>query len=195
MSNNDIHPKTHFSLAANEQIKAYVHPTRMILLRLLGREKRTISSVAKELGVHPANITHHFKLLEKVGLISLVEKRDTGKNLEKYYRAVAYAFEVAPKENSTANKKAIALSILKNNLATAINTIKDNDTRETAAYLATAKISAAQIAKFTAKLEKLIQDFKCFDSQEGNSYTINIGLYPNETGPVDHSFNQEIRLE
>jgi len=32
-------------------------------------EKRTVTGVARLMQVHPANLTHHFKLLERVGLI------------------------------------------------------------------------------------------------------------------------------
>ncbi len=87
MSNYDITPSTTLELNTNEQIRAYVNPTRMTILAMLAQEKQSVSGIARKLNVHPANLTHHFKLLEKVGLIKLVEKRETGKNLEKFYRA------------------------------------------------------------------------------------------------------------
>jgi len=52
-------------LTDNKQIKAYVHPTRINILTMLAAKKMTVSSVAKKLKVHPANITHHFRLLER----------------------------------------------------------------------------------------------------------------------------------
>ena len=72
--NKEALPQRIIELEDNEQIKAYVHPTRITILNLLGKEKRTVSAVAKKLGIHPANITHHFKLLEKTGLIRLDTK-------------------------------------------------------------------------------------------------------------------------
>jgi DNA-binding transcriptional ArsR family regulator len=69
MSNYNITPLFSQTLTANEQIRAYVHPTRMTILALLAQEKQSISGVARQIAVHPANLTHHFKLLEKAGLI------------------------------------------------------------------------------------------------------------------------------
>jgi predicted transcriptional regulator len=160
---------------------------------MLSKEKRTISSVAKELDVHPANITHHFKLLEKIGLIRLVEKRDTGKNLEKYYRAIAYTFTVNQSVTGNTNKSALALSILRNDLSVAINTAqKEDNSKEIIALLTTARISSDELHKFTAKLNKLIEDFQACDSKNGTVYNINLSLYPND---VDRSIQNRKRIE
>jgi DNA-binding transcriptional ArsR family regulator len=191
MTNDKFEPQKSLILLDDNQIKGYIHPTRIFLLQLLAKEKRTISSVAKELYVHPANITHHFKLLEKIGLIRLVEKRDTGKNLEKYYRAIAYAFEVNPGDKKTANKKALALSILKNDLSVAINTVKEDDGKRMIALLATARISSDHVNEFIVKLENLIEDFKACDSKAGSVYNINLSLYSND---IDYHEQKNIKL-
>ncbi len=115
-------------LNTDEQIRAFVNPTRMTILSLLVKEKQSISRIARQLNVHPANLTHHFKLLEKTGLIKLVEKRETGKNLEKLYRAVAYQFIVDP-DLETNNKEVLTLAILRDNLNAAIHNLK-NQTNE-----------------------------------------------------------------
>lgn len=184
MFNNNFEPQELHLIVDDDQIKGYVHPTRMVILQMLALEQRTITSVARELNVHPANLTHHFKLLERVGLICLVEKRDNGKNLEKYYRAIAYHFEVKPKDNRPANKNALALSILKNDLETAINTVQADDGSEVLALLGTAKLGPEDIGSFIKKLEALFEEFKECDSKEGTVYAINLSLYPNETNSV-----------
>jgi DNA-binding transcriptional ArsR family regulator len=191
MSNEIFLPKKLHVLKDEAQIKGYIHPTRMSLLEILSTEKRTISSVAKELDVHPANITHHFKLLERIGLIRLVEKRDTGKNLEKYYRAIAYTFEIAP---SSSNKSAIALSILKNDLSATINNLKKSDLKKTIAFLATVRISADRFDHFAIKLENLINEFKKAGSKEGDAYTVNLSLYPFEIEHPNHLSSKEVRI-
>ena len=96
----------------------------MTILALLAQEKQSVSGVARQLNVHPANLTHHFKLMEKLELIKLVEKRETGKNLEKFYRAVAYTFSINPGVEA-ANKKMLALSILRDSLTTALHILKN----------------------------------------------------------------------
>ncbi|MCX8129647.1 MAG: helix-turn-helix domain-containing protein [Clostridia bacterium] len=178
----------------NNQIKAYVHPTRIILLQLLSKESRTISSIAKELGVHPANITHHFKLLERAGLICLVEKKDTGRNIEKYYRSIAYNFIVNTEQEGNLDKKALALSILKSDLATAISTIKKRPELEMIALLESVRISHDTAAKFIQKLERLVEEFRECSSAEGTLYSINLSLYPNEVDSCPSGDEPTIRL-
>ena len=192
MSNNNpgkheraaFEPQRVIELRDREMIKAYVHPTRITILNLLGREKRTVSTVAKELGVHPANITHHFKLLEKNGLIRLVERRDIGKTIEKYYRASAHSYIVKLKDETSAGKKALALSILKDDLAVAISSIRDGDQRLVMALLRSARLEHKDASLFAQRLRKLVDDFAGCDSEQGTPYNISLSLYPNDTGPV-----------
>ena len=169
-------------LVSEEHIKAYVHPTRMTIVSMISNKQRTISSVAKELGVHPANITHHFKLLEKSGLIKLVEKRDNGKNIEKYYRAVAYAFEVRMNESKPSNKQALALSVLRDNLAAAIKHLENSSEKKVIGLLNSVRINHDNLSKFEKKLMKLINEFNLKDTADGESYILNISMYPNDSG-------------
>jgi DNA-binding transcriptional ArsR family regulator len=192
MPNDKSYQKKLHVLTDEAQIKGYVHPLRMSLLVLLATQKRTVSSVAKQLGVHPANITHHFKLLEKVGLIRLVEKRDTGKNLEKYYRAIAQTFEVAPREDCASG--ALKLSILKNDLAATINTLSDDDSHKVIAQLATARISTDQFDRFCEKLQLLIAEFKQTDTLNGAAYTFNASLYPLKMAHPEKLSRTEVRI-
>lgn len=186
MTNMNIKSKKLLVLKENSQIKAYVHPTRIAILRMLATRKRTVSNVAKELGVHPANITHHFKLLEKVGLIQLVEKRDIGKNIEKYYRSVARNFVVSFDKPGKSSKKALALSILRNDLSTAISTVRKDDKHEVIAVIKIARILPRDVKLLQKKIMKLIREFTQYDSVKGTAYTMNISVYPNETDYVSH---------
>jgi DNA-binding transcriptional ArsR family regulator len=184
---NDIKPQRTYSLKTEEQVKSYVHPTRMNILKMLAKTKRTISSVAKELKVHPANITHHFKLLEKSGLIRLVEKRDTGRNLEKYYRAAAFNYNVRINEKGEVNKEALALSILRDDLSIAIDVIKgkkgatsSSAPKYVKALITTARLDTKRVNLFEKKLAELIKEFSKNSVKNGTAYTLNMSLYPND---------------
>lgn len=176
----DLVPQRTVQLIDSDQVKAYVHPARITILGLLAKEKRTISGIARELVVHPANITHHFKLLEKTGLIQLVEKRDIGKTIEKYYRAVAYSYIVKLKKQTTANKKALALSILKDDLSVAAGAIGKDDKRPVIALLKTARLKEKDAILFSRRLKKLVDEFANHESDEGTPYNINLSLYPGD---------------
>lgn len=179
------------TLTEENQIRAYIHPTRMVILELLGREKQSVSRVARHLGVHPANLTHHFKLLEKVGLIKLVEKRDTGKNLEKYYRAVAYHFTVDQVE-APVSQQVLALSILRDNLTMALQSLKRKGDEQTAlGVLLNLRLTAEDVVELEQALAKLLEEFSTRRTDTGSVYTLNLSLYP---GEIEQVPAQEIML-
>ncbi|HNT77029.1 MAG TPA: helix-turn-helix domain-containing protein [Anaerolineae bacterium] len=180
MSTYDIIPVPIQTLTSDEQIRAYVNPTRMTILAMLAKEKNSVSGIARQLGVHPANLTHHFKLLEKVGLIELVEKRETGKNLEKYYRAKAYHFVVSAGEQPS-GQKALALSILRDNLDAALRTVADPaDERIVLGAMKTVRLHPADVEKFAQKLLDLLGEFEEHAAETGEVYSLNVSLYPAE---------------
>ncbi len=84
------------TLSSEAEIAAYLHRTRMAILDVLRDGAATATQIAARLGVHPANLTRHIRVLEEAGLVVLVEKRDTGRNLEKYYAAIGWQLQVAP---------------------------------------------------------------------------------------------------
>ena len=188
----DFTPEPNQILINDEQIRAFVNPTRMTILTMLAREKCSVSVIARRFKVHPANLTHHFKLLEKAGLIKLVEKRDTGKNLEKLYRAVAIHFTIGP-TGDIQNKKVLALSILRDNLTTATQTVgQAPPEQDVLAILKTVRISPKDLSKIERKLSDLAKSFEGSASSNGIGYSLNLSLYPTDVGDMPA---QEIRIE
>ncbi len=185
MSNDSFTPAPALALTTHEQIRAYVHPTRITILAMLAAEPQTITGVARQLGVHPANITHHFRQLEKAELIRLVEKRETGRNLEKYYRAAAYHFTVSPPEGKPASQGILALAILRDNLTAAIQALKakeNNDETNIAVLglLTTARLRQKDLVRFVTRLQEVRQEFSALHAETGEMYNLNISLYPGE---------------
>ncbi len=171
-------------LSTDEQIRAYVNPTRMTILAYLAKEKQSVSMVAAQLKVHPANLTHHFKLLEKTGLIKLVEKRETGKNLEKLYQAAAYQF-IVDAENETTNKQVLGLIILRDNLNGSIQALKNQSAdKDVLAVIKTVRIEARTLERFEKRLLELADEFGNSSSEKGEVYSLNASLYPTEAGNV-----------
>lgn len=101
-------------LTTDQARKAFLHPLRSKVLGMLTSQPMTITQVAKELEVHPANLTHHFRKLQEAGLIKIHEERDIGRVVERYYIAKARTFEIH-QETRGANSK--VLSFLKNDLS------------------------------------------------------------------------------
>jgi DNA-binding transcriptional ArsR family regulator len=159
-------PRPSLVLTDPDRIRACVHPVRLSLLRLLAPEARTATSVARELGVHPANLTHHLK--------RLVETRDTGRNLEKYYRAAARRFVVRPPSRRKASRTALALSVLRENLDAAL---EGNGPEEALVLLRTARLRPSDWKRFAVRLRGLVESFGRADAPSGRACTLGLGMY------------------
>lgn len=180
-------------LATDGEIRAYVHPVRMRIVQSLAGEPRTVTAVAREMGVHPANVTHHFKRLAGEGLIRLVETRDTGRNLEKYYRATARSFVVQPRKATPISQQALALSILRDNLQAAIDGPALDGREKVLALLASIRLHRRDRDRFLTRLQSLLRDFRKADVGGGTSYTLGLSLYPDGGGSGTRS-QSEVRL-
>jgi DNA-binding transcriptional ArsR family regulator len=192
MANYEFTPVTMMALSDEKQIRAYVHPVRMILLEMLAKEKQSVTAVARALGVHPANLTHHFKLLEQTGLIKLVEKRDTGRNFEKLYRAAAHHFTVNAEGEPLTDKKVLALSILHDNLTAAIREQKHRtDDRTVFGYLKGMQLRPEGVARFHQKLVRLLDEFASRPEKGGTAYTVNVSFYP---GAADQGTERSVMI-
>jgi DNA-binding transcriptional ArsR family regulator len=131
-----------FEITTPKQQKAYFHPVRMKILNFLTRQRLTILQTAERLKVHPANITHHFRVLQSAALIRLVEERDLGRVIEKYYEAVATVFDIRPPEGSVKSVNRKGLSFLRGDPSANINLWKADDSDDAFGQIEKARIDA-----------------------------------------------------
>jgi DNA-binding transcriptional ArsR family regulator len=178
-------------VATAEGTRAYLHPARMRILGYLADRRMTVTQVARELGIHPANITHHFKLLEKAGLIKLVEKVDLGRVTEKYYRAAARRFLLEVERAALPGANAQALLLLRDDLNHAIEGLKGDDSEDLIGLLWNARIEASDFARFSRRLAALLEEYKAKRGRRGRSYSLNLSLYPCDK---DYGPTKEIRI-
>ena len=77
-----------------EQMKALGHPLRLKVLQALGQSEAPLTNreLAALLSVDPGHLHFHVRMLQRAGLIELVE----GPGREKPYRAVAKHLKVGP---------------------------------------------------------------------------------------------------
>jgi DNA-binding transcriptional ArsR family regulator len=179
MSCDNFAPEALRKLSNRNELRAYINTTRISILSHLRDSAATVTQVARQLGTHPANLTHHFRILEKTGLIRLVEKRDTGRNLEKFYRAVALSFLTAPGELDVVEKRVLKLSILRDELTASIQRLsRDREEAEVFARLLIARISKENLKKFQKKLMLLVREFEQAEVPDGDPYSIALCLFP-----------------
>ena len=177
-----------FEITTPAQQRAYFHPVRLRLLNFLAKERLTVSQAAHRLEVHPANITHHFRILQRSGLIRLAEERDIGRVVEKYYEAVAPVFDVRPQPGTVKHVGRKVLSLLRNDLAGNIERLKPDDSDALVGFLVTARIDVRRYADFARRLGNLAAEFDALADQDGAAYALTLGLYPQrlDYGPIGH---------
>jgi DNA-binding transcriptional ArsR family regulator len=85
-----------FYLTTIEQMRAIADALRLRLVELLAQEQLTVTQLGERVGESPAKVHYHVRELERIGIVRLVETRERGGILEKYYRAVAKSIQMAP---------------------------------------------------------------------------------------------------
>lgn len=78
-----------YTLQSVEQLRAVADPLRIRIFEALVQRPMTAKQVGQELGIAASKAHYHVRELERLGLARLVETRERGGILEKYYRAVA----------------------------------------------------------------------------------------------------------
>ena len=85
-----------FEIDSIEQLRAIADALRMRIIDTLQGQPMTVTQLGEMLGMAPAKIHYHVRELEKVGLLKLVETREKGGILEKYYLPIAKDITVSP---------------------------------------------------------------------------------------------------
>jgi len=69
-----------------EQLRATAHPLRLQMLSLLTGAAMSAAEIARELDVTQANVSYHLRLLERAGLVRLVEEVKVRGGVARRYR-------------------------------------------------------------------------------------------------------------
>ena len=84
-----------YELETIEQLRAIADILRVHIIDLLQDQPMTVTQLGDSLGMAPAKVHYHVRELEKVGLLRLVETREKGGILEKYYQPIAKDISVS----------------------------------------------------------------------------------------------------
>lgn len=81
-------------LTRPDQVKALMHPLRQQILERLHDGPATPSEVARALGMAANKVHYHVRILEKAGIVHLVETRQVGSVTELYFAMVARIIQI-----------------------------------------------------------------------------------------------------
>jgi DNA-binding transcriptional ArsR family regulator len=85
-----------YNIESVEQLRAISDRLRGRIIDLLAHQPMTVAQLSNQLHLAHAKVHYHVRELEHVKVVRLVEKREKGGILEKYYRAAGRSLVVPP---------------------------------------------------------------------------------------------------
>jgi DNA-binding transcriptional ArsR family regulator len=153
----------------------------MAVLRLLADKELTVKQLAGILGAVPASVHYHVKVLERAGLVRLVETRERSGILEKYYRAVAREFVVDQSVGSIPEAPVFALESVARDIRDALPSILSATAEEHVvnSQVVNVPISRESASEFASRLERLVREFaEARDDSQPVRYSLALAIYP-----------------
>ena len=95
MKNSQKETET-FVIQDLDTLRVITDPIRAQILEILTEKQYRVKDVADKLGLAPSKLYYHFNLLEKHGLIKVVDTRQIANLIEKWYSATASYLSVDP---------------------------------------------------------------------------------------------------
>lgn len=148
-----------FIISEPEQFKALSDRKRLSILSILVEKQATVSQLAEEIGDIPANVHHHVKLLERAGLIRLVETREKSGILEKYYRAVAGRLTVEHDVGVYTDSSALVLDTVAAAVKKGIRTAVAGSGAEVIGTVEELFLNPDQLLEFKERLAALLAEY------------------------------------
>jgi DNA-binding transcriptional ArsR family regulator len=183
-----------------ETLKVVSDPLRAQIYEVLIPEALTVNQIGEKLGLAASRLYYHVNLLEKHGLIQVVETQMISNLVEKYYRAVASNLEVDHALFSFSSQEG------KENINTMVTATIDSTREDLLRSLAartfelergaeehprrviitrqTSKIPGERAAQFQERLKALIEEFgdanveSSENSQDLQTYALMVTFYP-----------------
>jgi hypothetical protein len=184
-----------YDLETIEQVRALADDLRMGIADALAREAMTAKQLAVLLGQPPARTHYHVRELERVGLIKLVETREKGGILEKYYRAVGKGFVVPstllrglPPDQGTAEMQRLLQSVSDGFLRTFFSSASEQTKGVCSMNVSSLWLSEEEYGEINRQIEAILEPYKDVRTGEGKrGYTVALIAYTNAppTSPQD----------
>lgn len=91
---DEFKPAPTFTIGDLETLKVIADPLRGQIVEILVSEPSTINQLGAKLGLAPSKLYYHVNLLEKVGLVKVVDTTQRGNIIEKHYWVTALDYRV-----------------------------------------------------------------------------------------------------
>jgi DNA-binding transcriptional ArsR family regulator len=165
-----------FTVSTSEQLHALGNPTRWRILGRLIDGPASIQELARSLGAAKGTIGHHVHVLERAGLIRLVERTRVRGVVEKRYARVARQFKL-PEANSVPaeSRQEIGTMPLRQAIEEARPASGQDD--PSMSLVIRARMPADRARRFAAMIEVLAAEFSDGAPGSGETYGLVAGIY------------------
>lgn len=193
---NSIQPDAERLISDLETLKVYFDPMRARIVRAVAHKPRTVHEIAGELEVPFTRLYYHMNMLEKHGIIRVVETRNlSGAVEEKYYQIAARMFTVDrslltinPGDESSKGLEVVMETVLENTQRDIRNSVQDGmiDLNKTAPEVGSillrrgmVRLSPERAEAFYLRLIDLLNDFSDEEVGADNQYySLALAFYP-----------------
>ena len=171
---------------------------RTQIFEILIPQPLTIKQVAAKLGLSPNNLYYHVNLLEKHGLIQVVETRMVANLVERLYQAAGAEISIDPDLISSETQE--GQDSIRSTISTVIDATRDDLLRSLHARFTQLELGASPQARrvvmsrslcnipegrlgdFLRRIEELVEDFESCEVAPGTSqskpYALTVVFYP-----------------
>lgn len=160
-------------LTRQDQLRAFDHPLRHLIIGRLGQEPATVKILADELDRAPGTIGHHTKVLEDAGLIGVVRTRQVNGITERWLGRMAATFAF-PREVAAMNKTAWMLG----QFADADELAHERGVDPRLLTVRIARIDAARAEAWHDRLLALAEEFAAEPVGGDTIHTVVLGITP-----------------
>ena len=181
-----------------ETLKILADPMRNQILEILAPEKLTINQMAKKLGLSPSKLYYHINLLEKYGLIQVVDSIVKANIIEKVYWISAYEckmddnlcnFSTPEGQESTMTAMVTPIDSTREDMmrslearASALNQGAEEHPREVVIFRELRKMDDQEADAFAERIKEVLEDFESFEgdgeSEDIHVRALTVAFYP-----------------
>jgi DNA-binding transcriptional ArsR family regulator len=177
--------KSPATVATLRRVKALADPLRYRVFERLIAAPRTAKQMAEELGTHPTRLYHHFRVLEKAGLIRPAGTRQKRGTTEKYFTAAVNRIEAG--DQSPGMSAGLAAALRAGVIESTLADVRRTGARRRAGGPAAAsyvkryvmRATPDQAAEIRAQLDELSALCeRTSDSADATEFAITLAFYP-----------------
>jgi len=198
MTKKDFQPAPTMTITDLDTLKVVSDPFRVQILEALVHKPQTVNQVAEKMGVSSSKLYYHINLLEKHGLIQVVDTTIHGNIIEKHYWVTALdirldenlcCFGTPEEQDNVTTLMVVPIETTREDIIRSLEARRfaldqgaEKHPREGMIYREVSNLSDKQANEFITRLKALAKEFEAATNQESGediqTHALTIAFYP-----------------